>query len=34
MMTLSLDRDLIFFDIEATGLNVVTDRILQIAMIK
>ncbi|MBV6425556.1 MAG: DNA polymerase III PolC-type [Haliscomenobacter sp.] len=34
MMTLSLDRDLIFLDIEATGLNVVTDRILQIAMIK
>jgi DNA polymerase III subunit epsilon len=29
-----LDRDLIFFDVETTGLNVVRDRILQIAMIK
>lgn len=33
-MELQLDRDLIFFDIEATGLNVATDRILQLAMIK
>ena len=33
-MEINLDRDLIFFDIEATGLNVATDRILQIAMIK
>jgi len=33
-MELKLDRDLIFLDIEATGLNVATDRILQIAMIK
>lgn len=33
-MELQLDRDLIFLDIEATGLNVATDRILQIAMIK
>ncbi len=29
-----LDKDLLFFDVETTGLNVVRDRILQIAMIK
>ncbi len=29
-----LDRPLIFFDIESTGLNVIRDRILQIAFIK
>lgn len=28
------DRDLVFFDIESTGLNVMKDRILQIALIK
>lgn len=33
-MDFKLDRDLIFFDLEATGLNVVRDRIMQIAMIK
>lgn len=33
-MTLNLDRDLIFFDLEATGLNVMRDRIIQIALIK
>ncbi|MBK9489516.1 MAG: ribonuclease H-like domain-containing protein [Haliscomenobacter sp.] len=33
-MKLILDRDLCFFDIEATGLNVVRDRIVQIAIIK
>lgn len=33
-MELNLDRDLCFFDLEATGLNVVTDRIVQIAVIK
>ena len=33
-MDFNLDRDLVFFDIEATGLNVVKDRIVQIAMIK
>jgi len=33
-MDFKLDRDLVFFDIEATGLNVVRDRIMQIAMIK
>jgi DNA polymerase-3 subunit epsilon len=33
-MELNLKRDLIFFDIEATGLNVVKDRIVQIAAIK
>ncbi|MCB0584092.1 MAG: 3'-5' exonuclease [Phaeodactylibacter sp.] len=33
-MELNLDRDLIFFDLEATGLNVIRDRIIQIAMIK
>lgn len=33
-MNLALERDLCFFDIEATGLNVVRDRIVQIAIIK
>ncbi len=33
-MDFKLDRDLIFLDLEATGLNVIRDRILQIAMIK
>ncbi|MEM9823936.1 MAG: 3'-5' exonuclease [Bacteroidota bacterium] len=33
-MELNLDRELIFLDIESTGLNVIRDRILQIAMIK
>jgi len=33
-MTFNLDRDLCFFDVEATGLNVVRDRIVQIAIIK
>ena len=33
-MEFKLDRNLIFFDIEATGLNVVRDRIIQIAMVK
>ena len=33
-MEFNLDRDLIFFDLEATGLNVVRDRIVQIAMVK
>ena len=28
------DKDLVFFDIEATGLNVVRDRIVQIALIR
>lgn len=31
---LALSNDLIFFDLEATGLNIVQDRIVQIAMIK
>ncbi|MBK9150716.1 MAG: 3'-5' exonuclease [Saprospiraceae bacterium] len=30
----NLDRDLVFFDIESTGLNIIRDRILQIALIK
>ncbi len=30
----NLDQDLVFFDIEATGLNVLRDRIIQIALIK
>lgn len=30
----NLKRDLVFFDIESTGLNVVRDRIIQIALIK
>ena len=33
-MEFNLDRDLVFLDIEATGLNVVRDRIVQIALIK
>ncbi|MEQ8703727.1 MAG: 3'-5' exonuclease [Phaeodactylibacter sp.] len=33
-MDFNLDKDLIFFDLEATGLSVVRDRILQIAMVK
>ena len=30
----NLDRDIVFFDIESTGLNVLKDRIVQIALIK
>ena len=33
-MNFNLDKDLVFFDIESTGLNVVRDRIIQIALIK
>ena len=33
-MNFNLSKDLIFFDIEATGLSVVRDRIVQIALIK
>lgn len=33
-MKLNLERDLVFFDIEATGLNVLKDRIVQIALIR
>ena len=33
-MNFNLDRDLCFFDVEATGLNVIRDRIVQIAIIK
>ena len=33
-MDFKLERDLCFFDIESTGLNVVRDRIVQIAIIK
>ena len=33
-ITFRLDRDLCFFDLEATGLNVVKDRIIQFAFIK
>jgi DNA polymerase-3 subunit epsilon len=33
-MEIQLKKDLCFFDLEATGLNVVTDRIIQIAIIK
>lgn len=32
--TFDLKKDIVFFDIEATGLNVVKDRIIQIALIK
>ncbi len=30
----NLDKDIVFFDIESTGLNVLRDRIVQIALIK
>lgn len=33
-MNLILENNLIFFDIESTGLNVIRDRIIQIAMIR
>ncbi len=33
-MNLKLDRNIIFFDIESTGLNVIRDRIIQLAMIR
>lgn len=33
-MQFNLDRDLVFFDLEATGLNVIRDRIVQVAMVK
>jgi len=33
-MEFNLDRNICFFDLEATGLNVVRDRIIQIAVIK
>ena len=33
-MELNLEKPLVFFDLEATGLNVITDRIVQIGMIK
>lgn len=31
---LKLQRDLVFFDVETTGLNVIRDRIVQIALVK
>ena len=34
MTALHLDRDLVFFDLETTGLNVIRDRIVQIALVK
>ena len=33
-MNFNLKRPIVFFDIEATGLNVVQDKIVQIALIK
>ena len=33
-MNLNLKKDIIFYDVEATGLNVIRDRIIQIGMIK
>lgn len=30
----NLERDIVFFDIESTGLNIIKDRIIQIALIK
>ncbi len=34
MVKFNLQRDIVFFDIESTGLNVLKDRIIQIAFIK
>src|SRR5690606_5354863 len=34
MINFNLDRDLIFLDIESTGLHVIHDRIIQLALIK
>jgi len=33
-MTFNSDKDIVFFDLEATGLNVLKDKIVQIALIK
>ncbi len=33
-MQFNLKRDIVFFDVETTGLNVINDRIIQIALIK
>ncbi|MEM1327979.1 MAG: 3'-5' exonuclease [Bacteroidota bacterium] len=33
-MEFQLDRDIVFFDLEATGLNVLRDRIVQLAAVK
>ena len=33
-MEISLDKEIVFFDIESTGLNIMRDRIVQIALIK
>ena len=33
-MKLNLTKDLCFFDVESTGLNVLRDRIIQLAIIK
>ncbi len=33
-LTFNLDKDIVFFDIESTGLNILQDRIIQIALIK
>ena len=33
-MKLSLSRPIVFFDIEATGLNTATDRIIELSYIK
>jgi len=34
MQPFKLDRELVFFDLETTGINVLRDRIVQIAMVK
>ena len=34
MQELQLTRDLVFLDLETTGLNVIRDRIVQLAMVK
>ena len=33
-MSFNLERNLVFFDVEATGLNVIRDRIIQIALVR
>lgn len=33
-MEFNLEKDIVFFDLEATGLNVIRDRVVQIALVK
>ena len=33
-MNLKLEKPIVFFDLETTGINIVTDRIVEIAILK